>query len=545
MKKHFILPKNPITAKNTFDIITYIVLLAISIILFVTAPKDGDFWWSEAPRNALNGALIFDFLKEAPLLDPINWAKHYYYQYPALTILFYPPTLYICIAIFYIFFGVSHTSAIACISVFSFFLSFGIYKLACRIATQASALAASILVFAAPEILTWSQQVMLEIPMMCFSVWAAFFLIRYSENNKWQDFFIFVLLILAASYTKQIAVVVGFSLIISILTCHGFKKLIKQPHVISISLFAILLLIPLVLMQLKFGSFNIVSVVDRPEFNTNRLSLDNIFWYFNKFPTMMGWPLLSLCIFGIATFFLKKLWLTKKIDSFIYIFWFLIGYTAMTIIDLKEPRHGIYLLIPLIIITSLFFDIFQSKAFYQFTPLISLTLFALAIINYPTPHIEGYNKASQLIAEIAPPNAKVLFAGNQDGNFIFNIRQNKLRHDISIIRADKLFLNVAIMPNLGLNPKQLTIEQISQIITQLGISYVVTVPYVWAEAKPMAYLAEILESTQFQKISSIKIEGKTADHELVVYKNLQALPTNPIGFDMELRAIGMHLNTTN
>jgi hypothetical protein len=145
---------------------------------------------------------------------------------------------------------------------------------------------------------------------------------------------------------------------------------------------------------------------------------------------------------------------------------------------------------------------------------------------------------------MAPQNAKVLFAGNQDGNFIFNIRQHKNRPDISIIRADKIFLNIAIMPNHGLNPKDFTYNQVQQTLNQLGISYVVTVPHIWSETQPMAYLAQILESKMFQEVSKIALTGNTSDTELLIYKNLNPLPRNPVGFDMELRGIGVFLKGT-
>jgi hypothetical protein len=34
------------------------VILSASIVLTATAPADGDFWWSDSPRHALNGAFI-------------------------------------------------------------------------------------------------------------------------------------------------------------------------------------------------------------------------------------------------------------------------------------------------------------------------------------------------------------------------------------------------------------------------------------------------------------------------------------------------------
>ena len=83
-----------------------------SLLLFATTPHHGDFWWSDAPRHALNGVFVKDLIAAMPA-DPPAWAMEYYVRYPALTILFYPPLFYLVSAPFYALFGVSHTTAIA------------------------------------------------------------------------------------------------------------------------------------------------------------------------------------------------------------------------------------------------------------------------------------------------------------------------------------------------------------------------------------------------------------------------------------------------
>src|SRR5215469_7551088 len=71
------------------------VILGASMVLTATAPVDGDFWWSDSPRHALNGAFIKDFVAAMPWHDPKAWAINYYLQYPSLTILIYPPLFYV------------------------------------------------------------------------------------------------------------------------------------------------------------------------------------------------------------------------------------------------------------------------------------------------------------------------------------------------------------------------------------------------------------------------------------------------------------------
>ena len=73
---------------------------------------DGGSSWSDSPRHALNGAFIMDMFKDMPTSDPVGYAYDYYSQFPALTILFYPPLYSFILAPFYAIFGVSQETAL-------------------------------------------------------------------------------------------------------------------------------------------------------------------------------------------------------------------------------------------------------------------------------------------------------------------------------------------------------------------------------------------------------------------------------------------------
>src|SRR6185437_4221301 len=93
----------------------------------ITAPKSDDFFWSDAPRHALNGAFVLDLLRDHPLQNLSVWAMAYCARYPALTILFYPPFFYGVEAAFFAVFGVSHASAQLAVWFFAFLLGLGAF----------------------------------------------------------------------------------------------------------------------------------------------------------------------------------------------------------------------------------------------------------------------------------------------------------------------------------------------------------------------------------------------------------------------------------
>lgn len=55
-----------------------LLFLAISLLLFIYAPKQGGFWWSDASRHAMDGAFFYEFFKDLPLFRPIAYAVDFY-----------------------------------------------------------------------------------------------------------------------------------------------------------------------------------------------------------------------------------------------------------------------------------------------------------------------------------------------------------------------------------------------------------------------------------------------------------------------------------
>src|SRR5436305_6745388 len=113
-------------------LIAAFLYIATAVLLFLSAPHNGEFWWSDAPRHALNGVFIRDMLAALPWRDPVGFATQYYGQYPALTILFYPPLFYIVSALFYAAFGVSKHTAFAVVLVYYVAFAYGLFLLARR-----------------------------------------------------------------------------------------------------------------------------------------------------------------------------------------------------------------------------------------------------------------------------------------------------------------------------------------------------------------------------------------------------------------------------
>src|SRR5262249_51185747 len=202
------------------DYAAFGVLACIVAGLYALLPKQGDIWWPDASRHALNGAFVLDFLRQLPLQHPVEFAYDYYRQYPALTIGFYPPLFSLTLAGFYALFGVSEAAALFCELTFLLLLACGAYRLSRHWLGSRSALGVALLVIGAPELLYWGRQIMLDIPAYAFLIWAAEFYIRYlkSTANRW--LYLAVLFAVAAVYTKYNAMFFLVVMAVALLCAH-------------------------------------------------------------------------------------------------------------------------------------------------------------------------------------------------------------------------------------------------------------------------------------------------------------------------------------
>src|SRR5208282_3243024 len=203
----------------------YAVLLVASGILLATSPADGDFSWSDAPRHALNGAFVKDFIAALPWRHPVAWAENYYLQYPALSILFYPPLFYFFVAAFYAFLGL------------------GVYRLARLWLPRFTALGAALMLMGAPEIALWGRQVMLDIPAMAWLLWGVWACAKFMRAGRGAHLAIGAAMLLASLYTKYNVVFLAPVLVLALIAARG-STILRDRRVLWTGLAALIGALP-------------------------------------------------------------------------------------------------------------------------------------------------------------------------------------------------------------------------------------------------------------------------------------------------------------
>lgn len=522
------------------DMAALLVLAGVTAVMFATTPQNGDFWWSEAPRNALNSVFMRDLIIDFPLRDPVGYAQNYYLKYPALTILFYPPLFYLLSAPFFAIFGVSHVTALIPVMLFYFALGAGAYWLSRRWFERPVALGLALALVGMPEIALWGRQVMLEVPCYAALIWTLVAFFHFLDTKKPSFLYLTVFLLLTTLYIKQTVLFIAPVALIGLLVFHGASAL-RQRHTWIAAVLFLLGMLPLVFMTLKFGQANLQSVTSIGDAIASRLALDGWVWYAKVLPKQMGWPLLTLALLGIAVMAAQKRWRPPAKDLVLLSAWFLVGYLYYSAIDLKETRHDIFILLPLLVAAFIpLARLLPKSAAGAAAILVGVAMLSQTVATRPVLRVDGYQAAADFIATHAPKDSVVLFSGKRDGAFIFNMRAHEERGDLSTLRSDKLLLKISVERRRGVGQADYSEDEIAGLLNKYGVHYVVAQSDFWTDLEQMARLQNVLRSNRFEEVERIQTVANfnNEDKELRIYRNLGPVAQGPIQLQLDLHIIG-------
>lgn len=523
-------------------------LLAAAAALYATSPLDGAFWWSDAPRHGLNGIFLKDVLVHLPVSAPKRFAIDWYVQYPALTILFYPPLFYAVSAPAFLLFGESHAVAQAMVALHAFGLGLGMVALARLWLPPAAALAAALLLLALPEIGLWGRQVMLEIPALCWLVWAAAFAVGHARRGGTARLSLSAGCLAAALWTKLSMVFAAPALGLVLVAGRGVA-LLRDRRTWFVALGFAAALAPLVALTALFGQANVQSVVEIADTAASRRTLAGWLWYARGLPGMVGWPVLGLAAVGLAASLAGRVGTWARGERAMLLAWFVLCYLALSFVELKEARHGVILLVPVAIwaASGLVWLLGLAAPARRAAPALAALLAALALpaslLLKPVPRVDGYREAALRAAALAPPDSAVLFSGKRDGSFVFSMRTASGRPDLVTIRADKVLLSVAVRRELGVGQRDYDEERILERIRALGVSVVVAQRDFWTDLEAMARLQRVLEGPDFEEVGRIAVAANVPveDRELRIYRLRGEVRPRPETITIDLPIIGRRI----
>ena len=488
----------------------------------------------------MDGAFFYELFLERPVDAPVAWATRFYLQYPAVSVLFYPPLFAIVEAVFFMLTGPSHFSAQLTVAVFFFFLAAGAYRMTRAVTDSACATALALMLVSCHETAFWGRQVMLEIPAYALLVWSADAFCRYFRCRQRRYLYLATGLYVLSMATKLNSLFL-LPVFLSTLAWGVHRKVVSTSDVAACGTLFLLLAAPMLCCLLHFGQVNVGAVLGgQAAGELSRLSLQNWLFYARALPAQLG-PVVSIAVCILAVTALGKGVRRGEPHLFLFLFsWLLWGYLFFSLVALKEQRHGIFIIFPLLFLLVYAFHLNRKGAF----PRSVLQLFGVASLIYalwfdPVFAVKNFPEAADYVARNAPQQSRVLINSRWDGNFIFNMWLHRERKDLAVLRSDKLLLELSVKRSMGVFEHHLADDQILDMLDCYGVGYIVHEKGFWVDLDSMARLQALLESERFQRVKRIRIDaGASGGGHLEIYRNTRAILDRPIPIEMALPIIG-------
>jgi hypothetical protein len=281
-----------------------------------------------------------------------------------------------------------------------------------------------------------------------------------------------------------------------------------------------LALAPLVYINLRFASFNFEQA------GAESLKRGAGWWgeaafYLVALPQQLGWPVFLAGLAGLGTLAFGRLERRHLALHLLLVAWIALCYAMFTPIALKAPRYTL----PLVVPWSIFAGLAVVRLLRRPGPWLAaaggVAVLAYTLAFKPVFSFKGMHESAMAAAKAAPPDSNVLFSGKYDGAFVFAMRADTGRRDLSVIRADKVLVRVRVERAHGITEARMTDEEILQKVRELGLKTIVHHEGFWTDVPIIARFEALLKSPAFTEIARIPIvtNFRTDDAtRLIVYR---------------------------
>ncbi len=393
----------------------------------------------DAPRHAMNGALVHDFIRDGPFTDPLAYGRAYYTRLPATSLPYHPPLFPMLESLFYFVLGVNVSAARLAVAAAVGAAVLLMYRLvAATHSSQALAFAVTLTFFS----WRWSQwlaaDVMLEFPALALILASLFFIRRMDIDYPMRRGLAFALLAGGAVWTKQQAVFLGLVPFACVLLSRRFRLFRQKTIWVSSVVFgAVVLGLIALSLPLRGTGVNEVPSTARMTYafaHHSRFYAKTLFAEFG---------LLALAVPALALYFLIVPRLRKRglSETDVYLAWSACAFLLLTAIRPFDERYLFFVVPPLVL---MLYDAARLSARRIAGPTAaSAVLVAIAsavfAANLRTPrlYLDGPRDAAAAVLANSP--RRILYCGPRtDGNFIFAIRSMDPDRRVIILRGDKL-----------------------------------------------------------------------------------------------------------
>jgi hypothetical protein len=423
------------------------LVLALGLVHAVFYNPSEPFFNNDETRHVMTAVYFRDLLHDLPLKHPYDYTINHYLQYPALGLLIWPPFFYLVAGAFMAVFGTAFVAAKLLMALFAA-MAYAYLFLLVRRTHSVSMAALAVLLFAfSPIVVTFSRQVMLEIPTLALALAATYYCVRYIELQRRRDLFLTALTTALMALTRFDAIYL-LPFFIVLLTARQQLSLFRRKDVLLTAAVVVLLVLPFYwITTIEFGWVHSQSIKggiapNAPDF----FSLERLIFYPAFLPEQFGWCALLPALVGLGT----SLRSAQRHAAWPYLAIASATYLTFTTIDEMESRHTIYW-IPA-------FAFFAAQGVMHIAHWLggrrARLLLSIAVVASTAgltlaqarPFVQGYAAAARYVLAHAQTSRFCLFDGWLEGNFVYQLRQHDPDRRLWVLRGDKLFYSSLVFP---------------------------------------------------------------------------------------------------
>jgi len=395
---------------------------------------------TDAARHAMNGAFIYDMVRGGHIMHPIEYAKQYYGHLPALTMPYHPPMFPAIEALFFSLLGVKLLAARAAVAIsvgISVLLLYSLVQ-----ATLGSRILATCVTVTTLSLWTFrvvSRDVMLEFPALAFTLAALYCLRDMDRSFTVRRALLFGVLAAAAVWTKQHTVFLGAMPFLCVMRKGQRHLFLEKPLWIGTAIFTTAVLCLMALS--KQGNNTGIDQVST--------SARDVYWILTAtIPAYLTWIATDLKGFA-GVFMLSAIVIhlgarrKRSLGALrleIYFSWIVSYGFVLLVLGDTNSRY-------LFFVYPAFVTIGYAWLFQGCTSLwgerrarfvmggFAITWLAVGFL-VPREFLRGPGEAAAFVTSGSP--ARILYAGEADGNFIFSIRSFDPQLLMTVIPAGKL-----------------------------------------------------------------------------------------------------------
>jgi hypothetical protein len=464
--------------------------------------------------HGMSGYFFLDAARDLPFSHPGRYAQLYYAHYPAISgLIHWPPVFYLCEALSFRVFGPSVESARFTVLCFSLFGIFFWYRLVKGFLGEWPAAFSSLAFSLVPSMLLYEKSVMLEVPALAVCTAAIYYWVRYSQDERARDLYIFAIFTALAALIKYTTFYLAPFCLFLTFALKKWRLVLRWRTVLALAIIAgVISYYYYLLFTLHWGAMSNFTHVQRSN------PLAGLVYYLNVAREQLGWPLFLLSIAGM----LSSRWWDKSNGSKVMFSWIAACYVTFSILEIKQGRHVLFW-VPALVYFSAGFLLSdrwpKSVRLAGRSTAIFLTCWAILFgWTFQRPYVQGYAEVAQKIAS-ASDRGVILYDANLNGTFTFFLHQHDPQRRFVVLRK---LLYVSRMKEEGGSVELLhTSEEILASLRHNGVRYIVVSEELEPEVPIQQTLRKLLTGPEFRLMARVPIQSndKNWRDTVALYEN--------------------------